>query len=259
MQTGALTGYMDVAQVTLWAFWFFFAGLIFYLRREDRREGYPLESDPTGEVSPQGFLLIPRPKTFHLAHGGTVEAPRAGDRDRRPIKGTRQPWPGAPLEPTGNPMVDCIGPGSYAERSDTPDLTAEGHVKIVPMREAGPYSVAEEDPDPRGKAVIGADNAVAGTVRDIWVDRSELMVRYYEVELPAEGRRKATTVLLPWGFTRVGGDGRLYVNSILASQFAAVPKTAAPDRVTLLEEDKIMAYYAAGTLYATPERAEPFV
>ena len=31
--------YMDVAQVTLYVFWIFFACLIFYLRREDKREG----------------------------------------------------------------------------------------------------------------------------------------------------------------------------------------------------------------------------
>ncbi len=33
---GAITSYIDVAQVVLYAFWIFFAGLIFYLRREDR-------------------------------------------------------------------------------------------------------------------------------------------------------------------------------------------------------------------------------
>jgi len=32
--TGAITGYIDVAQLTLYAFWIFFAGLVFYLRRE---------------------------------------------------------------------------------------------------------------------------------------------------------------------------------------------------------------------------------
>ena len=42
MQDGA---YLDVAQVTLYVFWIFFACLIYYLRREDKREGYPLDSD----------------------------------------------------------------------------------------------------------------------------------------------------------------------------------------------------------------------
>jgi photosynthetic reaction center H subunit len=35
-----------------------------------------------------------------------------------------------------------------------------------------------------------------------------------------------------------------------------VPSTRDPDKVTLLEEEKIAAYYAAGTLYATPGRTE---
>ena len=34
MQTGAITGYIDVAQIALYVFWVFFAGLIYYLQRE---------------------------------------------------------------------------------------------------------------------------------------------------------------------------------------------------------------------------------
>ena len=49
-QTGAITQYIDVAQIVLYVFWFFFAGLIWYLRREDKREGYPLESDRSDSV-----------------------------------------------------------------------------------------------------------------------------------------------------------------------------------------------------------------
>ena len=37
--SGYLTEYMDVAQVVLYLFWGFFFALIFWLRREDRREG----------------------------------------------------------------------------------------------------------------------------------------------------------------------------------------------------------------------------
>ena len=62
MQSGA---YMDLAQVTLYVFWIFFACLIFYLRREDKREGYPLESE-RGPV--QGFPAVPETKVFHTAH-----------------------------------------------------------------------------------------------------------------------------------------------------------------------------------------------
>src|ERR1700759_3785844 len=74
---GAFTSYIDVAQVTLYVFWFFFAGLVFYLRREDKREGYPLKSDRSAQITVQGFPSIPRPKLFYLPRGGVVQAPRA--------------------------------------------------------------------------------------------------------------------------------------------------------------------------------------
>ena len=49
------------------------------------------------------------------------------------------------------------------------------------------------------------------------------------------------------------------VHALLAEQFEGVPATRANDRVTLLEEERITAYYGAGTLYADPTRAEPMV
>ena len=85
MHRGAITDYIDVAQVVLYVFWIFFAGLIVYLRREDKREGYPLESDRSGRVTVQGFPRIPAPKSFVLADGMTVFAPRV-ERDTRPWK-----------------------------------------------------------------------------------------------------------------------------------------------------------------------------
>ncbi len=59
---GAITGYIDVAQVVLYAFWIFFAGLVFYLRREDRREGYPLESEVHGGLKGWDWLFLPSPR-----------------------------------------------------------------------------------------------------------------------------------------------------------------------------------------------------
>ena len=49
------------------------------------------------------------------------------------------------------------------------------------------------------------------------------------------------------------------VKSILGNQFALVPGLKSQDQITLLEEEKIMAYYGGGTLYATPERQEPLI
>lgn len=76
MQTGAITQYIDVAQVVLYVFWVFFFGLIFYLRREDKREGYPLVYDGEQNRPYLNFPPIPAAKTFILADGSTVEAPR---------------------------------------------------------------------------------------------------------------------------------------------------------------------------------------
>ena len=67
-------------------------------------------------------------------------------------------------------------------------------------------------------------------------------------------------VLLPVNFANVDTKRRrIGVNALLAAQFAGVPAIRNPDKVTLLEEDKITAYYGAGTLYATAARAEPLL
>lgn len=253
MYAGAITDYIDVAQLVLYAFWIFFAGLIYYLHQENKREGYPLETDPPSPTFFEGFPRVPAPKTYHLAHGGTVDAPNF-KRDTRPVNGTPiAGFPGAPLEPNGDPMLAGIGPGSWAERADVPDLTFEGAPKIVPLRAATEFSVDENDPDPRGMTVVGADGAAGGKVVDVWVDRSEFLVRYLELETGSKRR-----VLLPINFAKVhGGRGEVAVRSILGGQFEGVPGTKKGDEVTFLEEEKIMAYYGAGTLYAEPSRAEP--
>ena len=260
MGTGAITSYIDVAQIALYVFWVFFAGLIYYLHREDKREGYPLESDRShrsgDRVKVQGWPPVPKPKTFRLRDGRVVMAPN--------FRGSNQPLGGspsaghlgAPLEPNGDPMLAAVGPGSYSDRADIPDTTIDGAARIVPLRAASSFEVSAHDRDPRGLPVLGADNIVAGHVRELWVDRAEVLFRYLEVEVPAQvGSRR---VLLPVNFARIG-DQRVKVRSILASQFAQVPGTREADSVTLLEEEKIMAYYGGGTLYATPDRQEPLL
>lgn len=261
MGKGEITGYIDVAQVTLYVFWAFFFGLIFWLRREDRREGYPLESDPTGKVKDIGAgLLFAKPKTFRVRTGETFTAPNFR-RDTRPVAARRVgSWPGAPLVPTGNPLVDGVGPAAWAERADRPDLTWDGRNKIVPARSDAHYTVASGDPDPRGMSVIGADGKVAGTVTDIWVDRAEHVVRYLEMTSPNAG---IGPLLVPMNLTKIVGNshkGRsVKVRSILAEQFEQAPRIKSADSVTFLEEDRICAYFAGGALYATPARSEPLL
>jgi len=276
---GDITSHIDVAQVVLYAFWIFFAGLIFYLRREDRREGYPLESEVTGETDARvGGLWVPEPKVYLLANGETTMLPN----DRRdPAPKNLDPveaWSGAPFQPTGNPMLDGVGPASYAHRADVPDLMEDGSATIVPLRVATDFTIAESDPDPRGMEVIGADREVAGTVKDVWVDRAEALIRYLEVEVPVHTQSTAQpaveggeqtagpsvlTVLAPMTMAEIKGGSMkphfVKINALTAEQFADVPKTQHPDQVTLLEEDKIVGYYGGGTLYAMPRRLEPIL
>ncbi len=167
---------------------------------------------------------------------------------------------GSPLIPTGNPMLDGVGPAAWADRQDVPDRTVHGVVKIIPMRVDSTFSVATGDPEPRGLPVIAADKQTVGHVVDMWVDRSEPQVRYYEVALSGGGRH----VLLPAGFVQwpnfgLWGNDRLLVKAITAAQFADVPATKSESEITLLEEDKIMAYFAGGHLYANSARSEPII
>jgi photosynthetic reaction center H subunit len=255
MQDGA---YLDVAQVTLYVFWIFFGCLIYYLRREDKREGYPLDSTGLGGGVVHGFPRMPEQKTYLLRGGHTATLPNHKN-DRRDVAlAPIAPWPGAPLEPTGNPMLDGVGPGSYADREDLPELNIDNVPCIVPMRLAEGTYLEARDPDPRGMRVLGADDEVGGVVTDVWVDRAEALIRYLEVEVTlAEGTRR---VLLPMPFAKVDGRrDRVWVRAILGSQFADVPATKSLDQVTKLEEDRIVGYYGAGTLYATPWRQEPLL
>jgi photosynthetic reaction center H subunit len=252
MQPGA---YLDVAQITLYVFWIFFAGLIYYLRTEDKREGYPLISDTGGGGIQQGVPFPPDAKTYLLRGGHTATLPNhKNDRPDVAVAPTA-PWPGAPYAPTGNPFADGVGPGSYANREDVPELTLEDVPAIVPLRVAKGITLDPRDPDPRGMKVIGADREVGGVVTEAWVDRGEGLIRYLEVEV-SKGKR----VLLPLPFALVNRPkGFVSVDAILGSQFANAPTLAKPDQVTKLEEDRIVGYYGAGYLYATPERQEPFV
>jgi photosynthetic reaction center H subunit len=52
-------------------------------------------------------------------------------------------------------------------------------------------------------------------------------------------------------------QGEVRVESVLSGQFAEAPALKNPDQITLLEEDKVSAWFGGGHMYATPERSEP--
>ncbi len=165
---------------------------------------------------------------------------------------------GSPITPVGDPMLAGVGPGAANPRPDRPDRTVFGEPKVQPMRVLPGWIIGPGDPDPRGFPVEGCDGNVAGTIVDVWVDRAEPQIRYYEVQLAGSEQRR----LLPNGFVQwpnfgLFGVDKALVKAITAAQFANVPTTKLADQITMDEEERIVAYYAGGYLYATPDRLEP--
>jgi photosynthetic reaction center H subunit len=245
----------DAALLSLYVFWVAFVILIMYLRNEDRREGYPLIQEQYGELVVVNPRSAPKPKVWNLAHGGPTIAGRE-ERDLSTLLTPPARVPGAPALPLGNPLADGVGPAAYAMRADVPDLTHDASLpKIVPLRVATEYSIAHEDIDPRGWYMLTADKRVVGTVKDLWLDRSDVLLRYIEVEVPGAAAR---SVVFPLGLANFDSKRKeASTTALLSDQFLAAPALKNPDQITLLEEDKVSAYFAGGAMYATPSRQEP--
>ena len=249
-----LFGNFDLASASIWLFWIFFALLIFYIQRENMREGYPLENDDGSEAPNQGPFPLPDAKTFKLPHGrGEVTVPNGKGEDRAVALEQTSVANGYPFEPTGDPMKDAVVPASWAPHRDVPELDGHGHPKIIPMSANSKFFVGAGR-DPRDLPVVAGDGEVVGKISDMWIDEPEQLVRYLEIELDmkhGEGSR-----LVPMTLARIHKD-RVAIKSIFGKHFNDVPKHSSKNQVTLLEEDKISAYYAGGHLYASEERFEP--
>lgn len=248
---GTIVGTIDFAQVSLYLFWLFFAGLIFYLQRENMREGYPMENDDGTRAPNDGPFPLPSPKTFKLPHGrGEVSFPNNDPVDNRPMAMQQMSKSaGSPFEPTGDPMADGIGPAAWAMRRDVPELDGHGHAKIQPMSKLPAFSVVGGR-DARGLPVQAHDGGVIGTISDMWVDVPEHLVRYIEIELTDGGRRMA-----PIQLVKIKKD-RVSVHALYAEHFPGIPTIASTDQITMLEEEKVSAYWCGGKLYAHSERLE---
>lgn len=240
-------GNFDLASAAIWGFWIFFALLVYYIQRENMREGYPLKDDEGGPSTLVSWPL-PEDKTFILRDGrGEVTVPSGQNPDRSDLALAQSSVSGgSPYVPTGDPMVDGVGPASWAPRRDVAELDAHGHAKIKPMSMLEDFRISAGR-DPRGKAVVGGDGEVVGRCIDMWIDVPEQMVRYLTVDLNPEGSGK--TRLIPMNMAIIMSD-RVRVKSLHEHNWDGVPTIKAADQVTLLEEEKIMAYYGGGTMYA---------
>jgi photosynthetic reaction center H subunit len=259
MGRGAITEQMDVASLLFILFMLFFVGLIVYLHRESKREGYPLVNGRHEPVS-NGLFGIPAAKFYRLADGTSMAAPHDRDVPSPAI-------PAAQLHSNANfPIVPFsgsthlgIGPGAYTQRRDIPDVTWEGKPRLAPMRSVKHFSIAPGDADLRGMTVIGCDGVNVGKVTDLWVDLSETTIRYLEVALSNAGGSEPH-VMVPLPMADIdAASGTTTVDALRGAQFADVPRLKSADRITLLEEERIMAYFGGGYLYATPSRQEPLL
>jgi photosynthetic reaction center H subunit len=258
MNNGYVVGSIDVAELALASFFLFFTVLVFWLRREDRREGYPLEHELTGRIETVGGpLSTATPKRFFLPFDrGVASFPRPRGEGREPVEiaaKRQENFPGAPYVPTGNPLVDGVGPASYAQRARWPDQDAHGRARIVPLSGEASISVWSGGRDPRGMTVTAADGVVAGTVRDMWIDRAEHQVRYLEVETTS-----GKTVLAPMAMASVSARG-VSIDAINAADYDGVPQLETAGEITRYEEERIIGYFGGGYLYANTNRQEPFL
>lgn len=268
MNAAYIVGTFDVAELAFLTFFGFFIALVFYLNRESRREGYPLEDEDTGRVH-SIKLTDGDKKVFQLPHGRGTYVPEDVARDDINVPAVAAfRAAGAPLVPTGDPMVDGMGPAAWANRSKYPDLTFDGRPRIVPIAQSHELIVAPNDPQLIGWTVIAADKQVAGTVSDIWVDQAEHLIRYLEVTTPS-GKK----VLAPMMVAVVHGNSLIdallpiiqdkpefvEIDAITAAQFENVPALDTAGVITRYEEDRIQAYFGGGYMYATPERSEAWI
>lgn len=250
-----IVGNVDWALLALWAFFLFFFALVVYLHRETYREGYPVEDVTTGKYDGRDPLLGIQKKIFKLPFGrGNVTVPRRHEREPVEIAARRtDSSPGAPYVPTGNPLVDGVGPAAWAERAKLPDLDYEGHPRITPIGVSGLW-IESRDPDPRGMTVLGLDGEVAGKVVDMWVDKADRLIRYLSVDI---GTR---TVLAPMAMATINGRRKtVTIDAVTAAQFADAPAIEGDTIITYYEEDRVQAYFGGGYLYATRARQEPLL
>ncbi len=238
----------DLAQLCLYLFWAFFIGLIIYLQRENMREGYPLETEAGDTAKNQGLFTLTSQKTFKLPHGrGEVTVPNDTGETRDLKLKIRNVANGSPLFPTGDPMDDGLGAAAWTERRDVPELDAHGKPKICPMKDLKGFEVSAGR-DPRGMDVLSADKVTVGKVKDMWIDVPEQLVRYLEIELTDGSMR-----LLPMPLAKIN-SGSVGVHALYGKHFPKVPKNKKAKEVTMLEEEKICAYYTGGKLYAAYDR-----
>ena len=247
MHFGSLTEHIDTAETAVWLFFIAFAGAIYYLRKLDKREGYPMKASPLDATSLIGFPAPPAPKIYPLMEGATTVAPHHYPQPPSTARPLHR-FDGTPLIAVDDPLTTPLGPGAWVMRREEPMLTEKGEPMLHPLRLLPDWSVLHGDLDLRGRPVLDRRYFVVGTVHDLWIDRSMKILRLLEVRL--HDAPPGDHVLVPIFRVDVReADREVRVTSLEAHQFAGIPRPEHPDVIGAREEERINAYFAAGRFY----------
>ena len=243
-----ITSQFDIPTIASWLFILFFVGLVFWLQRESKREGYPLRASPFTDELMEGFPPPPEDRrTYVLNEGGTTQSPHYYEPGPTSAEPMERFMDGTAFAPVGNPLLAAIGPGAWVQKKNEPALTERGHLLLQPLAELPEWSIAKADADPRGMAVFDWRWNPVGQVTEVWIDTGIKIVRFLEVELSAEPNVRR---LVPIYHTHILEHSRkIRVTALWAHQFAGIPMPAEHSVITGPEEERLNAYFAAGEFY----------
>ena len=147
--------YFDLPTLLIYLFWIFFALLVIYIRREDKRVGYPLESDrPT--VAVQGYPAIPAPRTPRAKHPALEGTDTPMHQQPTPADGMKSAAPGDAAVAAmyavdeainGNGKSAAAPPAAPAPQAAPP---VAHQAPAAPAEPAGPethHEPSDEEPD----------------------------------------------------------------------------------------------------------------
>lgn len=247
-----LTQHIDLAQIAFWVFFLLFLGMVWFLRRNDKREGYPMYASPFTRQRLLGFPLPPPPHTYVLNEGGRTDTPHLYQQAGPRAEPFRR-FDGTPYTPVGNPLTACLGPGAWVMRRDEPMMTEKHEPVLKPLRELDDWTIAAGETDPRGMTVFDWRWRGVGRVHDIWVDRAIRIIRLLEIDLDGGGR-----VLTPIYHTNINEKRReVRVTALQAHQFPGIPMPAQDNLITAREDERLNAYFAAGRFYRQSDLTDP--
>jgi photosynthetic reaction center H subunit len=242
-----VTQHIDLPQIAFWLFFVAFVAICYVLRRNDKREGYPLKASPFTAERLLGAPLAATPVTYLLNEGGATSTPHDYPDPPASVLPLYR-FDGTPFRPTAGLLGTSLGPGAWVMRNNEPMLNEKGELLLQPLRLCEHWAVSEGEANPCGMAVFDVRWRHIGIVADVWIDRGIRIIKHLEIELRASlgGAR----VLVPIFHVTINERAReIRVTALSQHEFGEVPMPAAQDRITAREEDRLNAYFAAGRFY----------